>query len=88
MLPDGHSQNGLQRAIQLHSHDLACAQTELLRQGADAGTDLQHAAGGIHPGKPGHILHHPAGFEEVLTLGMGEAEAVPGEKLPNLRDCA
>ena len=70
------SRMGQKGAVQLHG-DPPRPPGELDGEGADAGADLQHAAGGIGAGGVGNIIGHPGLNEKILPHALGKAEAVP-----------
>ena len=54
-------------------------------EGADAGTNLQHAAAFIQLGAVGDVSGHPVLNEKILAHGLGKVESVAGQQGFNIR---
>ena len=73
--PDGLLQDRPESLVDLDRKDLRSAQTELLRQGAEARTNLKHGGSLIRAGFFGDPLRDPGCGQKILALGFGKAEA-------------
>ena len=74
------SQHGLERPVDLDRDDLFRVPAQLLRERPDARPDLEHAAGPVDPGLQHDILRYPALRQEILPLGLGKMEPMPGQQ--------
>ena len=79
----GLRQHGKQGLVQFHGDHLACPLGQFRRQGADAGTNLQHTAAAVRLGglrDPGRDLGIN---EKVLPHGFGKMKSVAAQQRPD-----